>query len=162
MTWAPGEPEIIEGRLIFEGGWKDHPGARCLNLYRPPTIVLGDPAKAGPWIKHVKLRSIPTTPSISATGWRNGCRTRRRSPTTRSCSAALQGIGKDTIASAGSRSDRRVEFPGHHAGHVDRAVQPVRESRDLARERGARPRRQRALQSLRVLRADEDLRRGPA
>src|SRR5215472_4594995 len=26
MTWAPGMPELIRGRLIFEGGWFDHGG----------------------------------------------------------------------------------------------------------------------------------------
>jgi hypothetical protein len=53
MTWAPGMPEIIEGQLISEGGWRDHPGARCLNLYIPPAIEPGDPAKAGLWTEHL-------------------------------------------------------------------------------------------------------------
>jgi hypothetical protein len=53
-TWAPGEPMIIQGRLVSEGGWIDHEGARCLNFYRPPQIQPGDPAKAGPWLDHVK------------------------------------------------------------------------------------------------------------
>jgi hypothetical protein len=53
LTWMPGAPEIIEDRLIFDGGWQRHPGARCLNLYRPPQIVLGDASQAGPWLDHV-------------------------------------------------------------------------------------------------------------
>src|SRR5262249_36752755 len=36
MTWAPGLPELIEGRLVVDGGWIDHPKATCLNIYRPP------------------------------------------------------------------------------------------------------------------------------
>ena len=36
MTWAPGMPELIRGRLIFEGGWFDHGGATAFNLYRLP------------------------------------------------------------------------------------------------------------------------------
>jgi putative DNA primase/helicase len=54
MTWAPGLPMLIHDRLISEGGWFDHPGATCFNLYRPPTIKHGDPAKAGRWVDHVK------------------------------------------------------------------------------------------------------------
>jgi hypothetical protein len=55
MTWAPGYGEIIEDRLVLEGGWADHPGAHALNLFLPSRIVLGDAAKAGPWIKHLEL-----------------------------------------------------------------------------------------------------------
>jgi hypothetical protein len=54
MTWAPGEPMLIRERLISEGGWFDHPGASCFNLYRPPTIKHGDPTKATRWVDHVK------------------------------------------------------------------------------------------------------------
>jgi hypothetical protein len=52
MTWAPGEPLLIEDRLIAEGGWFDRPGCRVFNQYRPPSIELGDPAKADPWLDH--------------------------------------------------------------------------------------------------------------
>jgi hypothetical protein len=54
MTWAPGEPMLIRDRLISEGGWFDHPGDSCFNLYRPPTIKRGDEMKAGRWVDHVK------------------------------------------------------------------------------------------------------------
>jgi len=54
MTWAPGLPMLIRDRLISEGGWFDHPGAHCFNLYRPPTIKHGDPTKAERWVDHVK------------------------------------------------------------------------------------------------------------
>jgi Family of unknown function (DUF5906) len=53
MTWAPGLPTIIKDRLISEGGWIKRTGVACFNLYRPPTIRLGDPAEAGPWLDHV-------------------------------------------------------------------------------------------------------------
>ena len=55
MTWAPGEPQLIGDRLITGGGWIAHPGASVFNLYRPPTLRLGDASKAGPWRDHVKL-----------------------------------------------------------------------------------------------------------
>jgi hypothetical protein len=54
MTWMPGEGEIIRGRLVLEGGWVEQPGARCLNLYRPPTLGLGNALQAGRWIDHVE------------------------------------------------------------------------------------------------------------
>jgi hypothetical protein len=52
MTWAPGEPLIVENRLIADGGWIHRPGCRTFNLYRPPTISpkAGD---AAPWLDHV-------------------------------------------------------------------------------------------------------------
>jgi hypothetical protein len=53
ITWDPGSLRIIKDRLTLEGGWIDHPGAAVFNLYRAPTIQLGDPAKAQPWIDHV-------------------------------------------------------------------------------------------------------------
>jgi hypothetical protein len=51
MTWAPGEPQIIRNRLVLEGGWVERSGASVFNHYKPPTIALGDPAKATPWIE---------------------------------------------------------------------------------------------------------------
>jgi hypothetical protein len=54
MTWAPGVPTIIEDKLIIDGGWISRPGVRCFNLYQPPQLVSGDPAKAGIWVDHVR------------------------------------------------------------------------------------------------------------
>ena len=53
VIWSPGDPEIVEGRLLNQGGWLTHANARAYNLYRPPTIAPGDPAQAGPWVDHV-------------------------------------------------------------------------------------------------------------
>ena len=55
MTWAPGLPITIRDKLVLEGGWIERRGVTCFNLYRAPTIEPGDPAKAGPWIDHVRL-----------------------------------------------------------------------------------------------------------
>jgi Family of unknown function (DUF5906) len=52
MTWAPGEPMLIRGRLIADGGWINRQGVTCFNLYRAPTIEPGDPERAGPWLDH--------------------------------------------------------------------------------------------------------------
>lgn len=53
MTWAPGEPLIIEGRLVSEGGWINRPGVNCFNLYRPPVVQAGRAADADRWVRHV-------------------------------------------------------------------------------------------------------------
>jgi Family of unknown function (DUF5906) len=55
MTWAPGYPTIITDRLILGGGWIERRGVRCFNLYRPPTIKLGDASKAGQWLDHGRM-----------------------------------------------------------------------------------------------------------
>jgi len=53
MTWAPGEPLLIEHRLVSNGGWIERPGCSTFNLYRPPEVKLGDPQGAATWIDHV-------------------------------------------------------------------------------------------------------------
>lgn len=53
MTWAPGEPMLIQGRLVSNGGWVKRDGVTCFNLYRPPIIKHGDARKARPWKKHI-------------------------------------------------------------------------------------------------------------
>ncbi len=54
MTWAPGLPQLVRDKLISDGGWIERKGVTVLNLYRPPTIELGDATKAGPWLEHVR------------------------------------------------------------------------------------------------------------
>jgi hypothetical protein len=54
MTWAPGLPLTISNQLISEGGWIEREGITTFNLYRPPTIKLGDASKATPWIDLVR------------------------------------------------------------------------------------------------------------
>jgi hypothetical protein len=53
-TWAPGEPELIRGRLLKEGGWVERADVTVYNVYRPAIIVRrrGD---VSPWINHVSL-----------------------------------------------------------------------------------------------------------
>ena len=49
MTWAPGEPEVIEDKLLIDDSWVEKSGARTYNTYLPPTIRLGDPSQAQRW-----------------------------------------------------------------------------------------------------------------
>ena len=53
MTWAPGEPMLIENRLIADGGWIKRADCTVFNLYRPSIIV----PRAGdvtPWLDLVR------------------------------------------------------------------------------------------------------------
>jgi hypothetical protein len=43
-TWAPGQPQLIEGQLLIDGGWQERPGVFMFNQYRPPILKLGDPS----------------------------------------------------------------------------------------------------------------------
>ncbi len=53
MTWMPGEPMIIEDRLVSGGGWIVREGCRCFNLYRAPNPILGNAEQATRWLEHV-------------------------------------------------------------------------------------------------------------
>ncbi|MBB4391781.1 bifunctional DNA primase/polymerase [Bradyrhizobium sp. ERR14] len=52
MGWAPGEPKIIEGKVLTIDGWIRSPGDRTFNRYVPPYIerVEGDVSK---WLNHI-------------------------------------------------------------------------------------------------------------
>ena len=54
MTWAPGEPPAIIGKLASEGGWIERPGVVTFNLYRPPVVRPGNAGGAGRWIELVE------------------------------------------------------------------------------------------------------------
>jgi hypothetical protein len=53
MTWIPGDPMLVDGKLISEGGWIERPGCRVFNLYRSPNVELGNAAEAERWLEHV-------------------------------------------------------------------------------------------------------------
>lgn len=53
MSWLPGEELIICDRFITNGGWFDHPGARCFNLYQSPRIQPGNARLATLWVRHL-------------------------------------------------------------------------------------------------------------
>ena len=96
MTWVPGEPELIQGRLVVDGGWIEKPNVTCLNLYRPPRITLGDAAHAGMWVDHV--HKIYPNDASHIIAW---LAQRVQRPEIKVNHAlvlsGMQGIGKDTI-----------------------------------------------------------------
>ena len=112
-SWAPGEPEIIEDRLISEGGWRDHPGARCLNLYRPPPPIIGDAAQAARWLEHV-ARVYPGDDGEHIADW---LAQRVQHPGVKPNHALMlggaPGIGKDMILVPLRVALGAVELQGH-------------------------------------------------
>ncbi len=54
LTWAPGEPFVIEDRLFCDGGWIDRKRCRTINFYRPPLLESGDPEQAERWVSHIR------------------------------------------------------------------------------------------------------------
>ena len=96
MIWAPGQPTLISGRLVDAGGWIDRTGVSVFNLYRPPSITLGDPNDAGPWVVHI--RSIYPDQAEHIIRW---LAQRVQQPQIKINHALVlggeQGIGKDTL-----------------------------------------------------------------
>jgi hypothetical protein len=54
MTWHPGEPEMIDGRVMQISGFTPHPGARVFNLYKAPDPIVGDARLVAPWREHLE------------------------------------------------------------------------------------------------------------
>jgi hypothetical protein len=98
MTWAPGLPMLIQGRLVSEGGWIDRPGCTVFNLYRPPALVPVNAAGATPWLEHV--HHVYPNEADHIVRW---LAQRVQRPQEKINHAlvlgGLQGIGKDTLTS---------------------------------------------------------------
>ena len=97
LTWWPGLPQVIENRIAVDGSLVEKMGTRVLNLYRPPVVLPGgDPAKAGPWVDHVRAVYPEDTDHLIAFFAH-----RYQRPEEKINHALVlggsQGIGKDTI-----------------------------------------------------------------
>src|SRR5262249_43570921 len=138
MTWAPGLPELIEGRLVVDGGWIDQPKATCLNIYRPPRITLGDANQVGMWVDHV--RKIYPSDADHIIAW---LAQRVQYPETKINHAlvlsGMQGIGKDTllqpvkytVAAWNFHEVSPKQMLGRFNGFVKSVILRVNEARDL-------------------------------
>ena len=138
MTWAPGRPNLIANQLIAEGGWFDKIGVTCFNLYRPPTIELGDPDGAEPWLDHVHLVYPEEANQIIL--W---LAHRVQRPGEKINHALVlqgaQGTGKDTIiegaipaiGSWNCRETSPQQILGDFNGFVEGVIVRVSEARDL-------------------------------
>jgi hypothetical protein len=97
ITWAPGMPEIIVDKYVTDNGWFDRPGGRCLNLYRPPNVVLGDARKALPWLQHL-VWLFSKADARHVLRWiAYRVQHPERKPNHALMLGGAQGIGKDTL-----------------------------------------------------------------
>jgi len=138
MTWAPGLPLTISDKLISEGGWIERNGVTTFNLYRPPTIKLGNAVKAKPWIDLVKKVYPDDAEHIF-----NFCAHRRQKPEEKINHGLIlggdPGIGKDTILEAlkqavGPWNCKEVspqDMMGNYNDYMRAVVLRVSEARDL-------------------------------
>jgi hypothetical protein len=138
MTWAPGLPLLIRDRLISGGGWIERKNVSCFNLYRPPTIELGNAAEAGPWLDHV--RKVYCDDADHIITW---LAHRVQRPHEKINHAIVfggtQGIGKDTLlepikSAVGPWNFQEVSphnMLGRFNGFVRSVILRVSEARDL-------------------------------
>lgn len=138
MTWAPGEGELVEGRLISHGGWFDHPGATVYNLYKPPVCRPGNPDLADPWIDHVHKVYPDDAEHII-----NWLAHRVQAPGEKINHALVlggsQGVGKDTLLepvkhAVGPWNFQEVSpahLMGRFNGFVESVILRLSEARDL-------------------------------
>jgi Bifunctional DNA primase/polymerase, N-terminal len=54
MGWAPGEPKIIEDKVLTQDGWIPYAGRKTFNFYIAPTLerIEGDVSK---WVDHIRF-----------------------------------------------------------------------------------------------------------
>jgi hypothetical protein len=139
VAWAPGEPELIRDRLVGDGAFIAHPGATCFNLYRPPIIVSGDPAKAAPWLDHGN--KIFPDDIHHLIKWLAHRRQRPGEKINHGIvlGSADQGVGKDTWIAPAKQAVGPWNFSeptpgqimGRFNGYVKAVIMRISEARDL-------------------------------
>jgi hypothetical protein len=139
MTWCPGLPMLIDGRLIVDGGWIERPSVTCFNLYRPPRIRLGDARQATRWLDHVR-KVFGCEDGEHIINW---LAQRVQFPETKINHALVlggaQGIGKDTLLepvklAVGPWNFHEVSpqhMLGRFNGFLKSVILRVNEARDL-------------------------------
>jgi hypothetical protein len=97
MIWAPGEPEVIEGKLLIDDGWIEKAGARTYNTYLPPVIKLGDASQAQRW-RDLWFKLYPANEAEHSIAW---LAHRRQHPEVKVNHGLVHigkpGIGKDSV-----------------------------------------------------------------
>jgi hypothetical protein len=138
MTWAPGEPSIVSGRMISHGGWVARKNHTVFNLYRPPTIEPGNAAQADRWLDHI--HKVYPDDAAHIIKW---CAQRVQRPQEKINHAlvfgGLQGIGKDTLLEPVKRAVGAWNFSevspqqmlGRFNGFLKSVILRVNEARDL-------------------------------
>jgi Family of unknown function (DUF5906) len=139
LTWSPGLAQIIEDRLIAEGGWIARKGMRCCNLYRPaPQLTGGNPKKAKPWLDHVH-KIYPSEAEHTITWFAHRVQRPHEKINHSLLLGGAQGIGKDSTleplkVAVGHWNFGEVspqQLLGRFNGFLKKVVLRVSEARDL-------------------------------
>lgn len=138
QTWAPGQPEIIDDRVILEGELVTSPGKRIYNRYTAPPALVGDASQAEPWREHL-ARIYPE----DATHIERWLAYKVQHPGAKVNHALVlggsQGIGKDTMLEPAKRAVGAwnwsevspAQMLGSFNGWVKAVIVRVSEARDL-------------------------------
>jgi Family of unknown function (DUF5906) len=137
MTWAPGEPIEITGRLISDGGWIKRSGCTVFNLYRPPVLV-PKPGPVQPWLDHID-KVFPDEAEHIITWLAHRVQKPHEKINHALVLGGLQGIGKDTLLEPVKHAIGPWNFAevspqhmlGRFNGFLRSVILRVNEARDL-------------------------------
>jgi hypothetical protein len=138
LTWCPGKPLLIPGRLVVNGGWIERKGVTTFNLYRPPRIALGDATQAMKWIDHAH-RIYPTEADYIIRWLAHRVQRPQEKINHALVLGGQQGIGKDTMLEPVKHAVGPWNFAevspthllGRFNGYVKSVILRVSEGRDL-------------------------------
>jgi hypothetical protein len=138
MVWAPGQPMVIEGRLVDAGGWVKRRGVSVFNLYRPPVSTEGNPNDIGMWRRHLE-RIYPGEAEHLINWFAHRVQYPGEKVNHGVVLGGAQGIGKDTLleplkVAVGPWNFNEVSPPallGRFNSFVKSVVLRVSEARDL-------------------------------
>jgi hypothetical protein len=138
ITWVPGLPMLIKDRLLTEGGWIERPGVQGLNLYRPPSIELGDRKAVDPWLDHL-LAIYPDDADHIACWLAHKVQHPAVKINHGLLLGGVQGIGKDTLLEPVKDAVGRWNFEevspkqamGRFNGFLKSVILRISEARDL-------------------------------
>lgn len=138
MAWAPGEPMLIQDRLVSNGGWIAQPGCACFNLYRDPPTTQGDAAQASRWVDHIR-RVYPTEADHIVRWFAHRVQRPGEKVNHALVLGGGQGIGKDTLLEPVKYAVGPWNFAdvspshllGRFNGFVKSVILRVSEARDL-------------------------------
>jgi hypothetical protein len=137
MTWAPGLPRLIKGKLIYDGGFIDQPDCAAFNLYMPPIIkpVAGD---VTPWLELVH-KVFPNEAAHIILWLAHRVQRPHEKINHALVLGGKQGIGKDTILypvrhAVGPWNCQSIspkEALEHFSGYLKTIILQINEARDL-------------------------------
>ena len=137
MTWVPGQPMLIKGRFLADGGFIERAGLTAFNLYREPTLRHGDADLAGTWLDHVK-RVYPDDADHIIKWLAHRVQRPHEKINHAIVLGGAQGIGKDTLLEPAKRAIGPWNFSevspanvlGRFNGFLKSVILRISEARD--------------------------------